>query len=201
MPLRSIRSSRTSETPSTTISLCFAEIRVPPEAVPFVASVLLAILGAVASWAVGKRAPDLVRALDERARQGATPFEFEKPDNTTQADTAATLATARVFVRPRHLTPDGVGVICVWVADCAQSGIALVGPPIAALLLVKNNTALLGLSYIAVGVVGAIAFFAALLFARPDKYARRTKFGRTMVGAGAITINAIMAIVVSIAAT
>lgn len=139
------------------------------EAVPFVAASLLAVLGAITSWAVGKRTPDLVRKLDARFPE------------------------AKV---PSHLTPDGVSKICVWAADCAQCGVALISPPLAALLLVKEYTSLLGLAYICLGVIGLLAFLR-LLFASPDRYSKRTVFGLTWVAAAAIVLNIVMTIVVS----
>lgn len=140
------------------------------EAIPFVAASLLAVLGAITSWAVGKRTPDLVRKLDSR------------------------FAEAKV---PPHLTPDGVGKICIWAADCAQCGVALVSPPLAALLLVKEYTSLLGLVYICLGIIGLLVFLR-LLFASPDRYSERTVLGLTGVAVAAIVLNIAMTIVVSV---
>ena len=139
------------------------------EAVPFVAAALLAVLGAILSWVVGKRTPDLVRELNLKYGSGQV---------------------------PNHLAPDGVSKICVWAADCAQSGVALTAPPLSGLLLVKHSTPTLGLAYICVGIFGALVFFR-LLFANPDRYSRHSFIGLTPVGGVAIAVNVIMAVIVS----
>lgn len=144
------------------------------DVVPFVASALLAAIGAIASYAVGRRAPDLIRDLDQR-------FGAENAGGPV----------------PPHRTPDGIGKICIWAADCAQSGVALVGPPVAGLLLADSNTSLLGLAYLLVGLFGA-AVFVRLLFANPDRYVQRTTFGLTPVAGLAIGVNLAMVVVVSV---
>ena len=146
------------------------------EAVPFLASAILACIAAITSYAVGKRAPDVVRKLDEK-------YPPETPGEPV----------------PPHRTPDAIGKICVWAADCAQSGVALAGPPIAALLLADRGTSLLGLAYLLVGGLGALLFIW-LLFADPDRYTQRVKFGLTPVAAIAIVINLLMALVVTVTA-
>lgn len=152
----------------------------PREAVPFLASALLAGIGAIASYGVSKRAPDLLRRLDEK--YGG---EVQDAANTSRQI-------------PPHRTPDGIGKICTWAADCAQSAVALAGPPVAALLLASATSPLLGLAYLAVGVLGA-AVFVRLLNADPDRYVQRTKFGVTPVAALAVGLNLVLALAVALA--
>jgi hypothetical protein len=151
------------------------------DAVPFLASAVLAGIGAIASFAVGKRAPDLIVSLDEKHG----------------SETEASKAPERVI--PVHRSPSGIGRICVWAADCVQSSVVLAGPSVAALLLANGPTSLLGLAYLCVGGLGA-GVFVYLLFADPDRYVQRTRFGVTPVGALAVSVNLVMAVVVWAAA-
>ena len=150
-----------------------AVLSIPAEAFPFLASALLAILGAISSYVVSGRVPDLVRKLNE-GYKGAGAI-------------------------PPHLTPDGVGKISAWAADTAQCGVALIGPPVAALALVEGKTALLSLAYVAIAVLGALVF-ARMLFVKPDRYARRTWFKIvTPIAVLAVTVNVAMAALVTAA--
>jgi hypothetical protein len=152
------------------------------DAVPFLASAVLAGIGAIASYAVGKRAPDLIASLDEK-------YGGEADDPTTLGRAV-----------PVHRSPSGIGRICVWAADCVQSSVVLAGPSVAALLLANGPTSLLGLAYLCVGGLGA-GVFVYLLFADPDRYVQRTRLGVTPVGALAVSVNLVMAAVVWVAAS
>lgn len=153
-----------------------AVLSIPAEAFPFLASALLAILGAISSYVVSGRVPDLVRKLNEK---------YKSAEGTGAI--------------PPHLTPDGVGKISAWAADTAQCGVALVGPPVAGLALVEGKTALLNLAYVAIAVLGALVF-ARMLFVKPDRYARRTRFKIvTPIAVLAVTVNVVMAALVTMA--
>lgn len=142
------------------------------EVVPFLASAILGVASAVFGWMVGRRAEDLVSALD-----------LKQP------------SAGQVGA---HLTPGGVAKICAWAIDCAQAGIAFLAPPVAALLLIKDQTVWVSVSYVAVAVIGLFAF-ARLLFMRPDRYVKYTAAGFTAIGGVTVALNLLAAFVVSLA--
>jgi hypothetical protein len=141
------------------------------------------MIGAIASFAVGKRAPSVISKLDEK---------FAKKE--------ASATTAQDRKIPPHRSPDALGRICVWAADCVQSSIVLTGPAVSALLLAQIDTPLLGLAYLGVGVLGA-GIFVWLLFANPDRYTQQTWLFFTPVALLGIILNVVLAIVVWVAVT
>jgi hypothetical protein len=151
-------------------------VGIPTEALPFAAATGMSVLGAICSWAVGKRTPSLVRDLNEKL----TPAQAPK---------------GKI---PQHLTPGGIAKFSVWAADCAQSLVVLISPAVAGLLLVEHHDSLVGLAYIALLVIGVGVFVYLLVGVDPDRYARSAPWGLTWIGMGAVAVNLVVTVAVSL---
>lgn len=143
--------------------------------VPFAATAIVLVAGAASSWAVQKRVVEYAQVKNAEAER----------------------ASRKKLVLPPYLFPKELPKLASWGVDTAQAVVAAATPLVTGLLLVEHRTTLVDLGYCASFVI-AIVCFIALLYARPDQYARLEMARVSVVSWGAILLNVLVVAAINI---